>query len=77
MDPDSQRETEGEDETATGGRKYVQISQGGKSGAAGIPQYAAMALLMGKECQGLAVLILHLQAIPKDSYLTLIRVESL
>lgn len=34
---------EGKDETATGGRKYVQISQGGKSGAAEI----LMALLMG------------------------------
>lgn len=28
---------------------YIQISQGGKSGAAGTPQYVAMTLLM--ECQ--------------------------
>lgn len=60
------------DDMAAGGRMYIQISQGGKSETASTPQYVAMALLMGTECQRFAVLILLLPAIPEDSYLTLI-----
>lgn len=37
----------GKDEMAAGGRMYIQISQGGKSGTAGTPQDAAVALMMG------------------------------
>lgn len=60
------------DKMAARGRMYIQISQGGKSGAAETPQYVAMALLMGKECQRFVVLLLLFPAFLEDSYLTLI-----
>lgn len=62
----------GKAEMAAGGWMYIQILQGGRSEAAVIRQCVAMALLMGTECEGFTVLLLHLPAIPEDSSLTLI-----
>lgn len=48
---------------AAGGGVYIQISQGGKFGAAGT-LHVAMALLMGEDCQRAVALLLLL---PIDS----------
>lgn len=56
MEPDLQRgegwEGDREDETATGVSKYVQISQGGKFAATGIPWSLGMALQQAVKVEG-------------------------